>query len=510
MPLPMDVNPENLRYILGLKVRKYRQSKGFGLKELAQASGLSVSYLSEIEKGRKYPKPDKILKLAEGLGVPFDELVSLRVDEELGAVRDLFSSPFIREFPFHVFGIEPEAILDLVTEVPSRAGALLRTFLEMGRTYDVRVEHFLFAALRSYQYMFKNHFPAIEKKAAAFLAAHGWEGETTLGEAQLRQVVEEELGYEVDYEGLDRFPALRGLRSVWIDGERPRLLINGRLLARQKAFILGREIGYPVLKLKERSTTSSWLQVRSFDQVINDFQAAYFAGAVLLQKPLLVADLERFFRRRKWSAKAFLKMMGRFRATPETFFYRLSQIVPVAFGLEAIFFVRFNNEVGTPQVRLTKILNMSEVPVPHGVGLNEHYCRRWPGLKLLQELAAAGIDAADEVRIAVQRSHFLNDDTEFFVISVGRPLALTEGVNSSISLGFLMDGAFKRRVRFWNDPAVPRIDVNLTCERCGLEDCAERVAPPDLAEATANHRARERQLEALIEEVQASRAADGR
>ena len=43
-----------------------------------------------------------------------------------------------------------------------------------------------------------------------------------------------------------------------------------------------------------------------------------------------------------------------------------------------------------------------------------------------------------------------------------------------------LDDNFKQSVRFWQDPAVPRVEVNLTCERCPLTtaECRERAAPP--------------------------------
>ena len=49
----------------------------------------------------------------------------------------------------------------------------------------------------------------------------------------------------------------------------------------QKKFILAREIGYQVLGLKERAMTSAPERVDSFEQVLNDFKASYFAGALL-------------------------------------------------------------------------------------------------------------------------------------------------------------------------------------------------------------------------------------
>ena len=111
-----------LKFILGIKLRNLRQAKRLSLKELARRAGLSISYLSEIEKGKKYPKPEKLLKLSRALGVTFDELVSLKVQEELGPLRDVFSSDFVREFPFELFGLQAENFLSLVRRRPTRRG----------------------------------------------------------------------------------------------------------------------------------------------------------------------------------------------------------------------------------------------------------------------------------------------------------------------------------------------------------------------------------------------------
>ena len=49
----------NIHYILGMKLRNFRQIKGYGLKELAALTGLSASYINEIEKGKNIQKQKK-------------------------------------------------------------------------------------------------------------------------------------------------------------------------------------------------------------------------------------------------------------------------------------------------------------------------------------------------------------------------------------------------------------------------------------------------------------------
>ncbi len=496
----MDIQPEHLRYILGLKVKRRRQELGLGLKDVALKAGLSVSYLSEIEKARKYPKPDKLLRLASALDLGFDALVSLKLEGELGPVESLVRSRFLQDFPFEMFGLRAEDLLDLVSGDPDRAAALVRTVAEVGQTYDVRVEHFLSAAMRSLQQMRGNYFEEIEAAAANFAAEQGWNDSTIVSEDMLRGLLERRYGYRIDAERLAAEPALSALRSVRVEEGDPNFFVNGRLVPAQRAFAFGRELGYIALGVEERSTTSSPVAVISFEQVINDFRAAYFAGALLMPRARFANELEIFFRRDTWSADAALALLAGYPVTPETFLYRLTQIAPGCLGLGELYFMRFAHETGSGHFTLTKNLNMSRVPVPHGVGLNEHYCRRWQSLRLLGDRTLEG--DPEQVILAAQRSHFVDQDSTFLVLTLARPLALANATRTSISIGLLLDDALRAKVGFWNDPAIPDVEVNLTCERCALTDCAVRAASPDLVEARSRQEA---QAVALGELLQAMR-----
>jgi transcriptional regulator with XRE-family HTH domain len=44
------------RIIFGLKVRQFRQEKGWNFEELSNRTGISISYLNEIEKYRKHSR----------------------------------------------------------------------------------------------------------------------------------------------------------------------------------------------------------------------------------------------------------------------------------------------------------------------------------------------------------------------------------------------------------------------------------------------------------------------
>jgi transcriptional regulator with XRE-family HTH domain len=77
------VTERRLADYIGLTVRKLRSDRGFTLQALADESGVSKSYLGDIEKGRKNPTTDVIEAIAAALGVPARELLyHAALDEE--------------------------------------------------------------------------------------------------------------------------------------------------------------------------------------------------------------------------------------------------------------------------------------------------------------------------------------------------------------------------------------------------------------------------------------------
>ncbi|MFN7962377.1 MAG: XRE family transcriptional regulator [Thermoanaerobaculia bacterium] len=495
---------EALRYTLGLKLRALRRERGLQLSQLAERAGVAVSYLSEIEKGKKFPKPEKLLTLAAALEIPYDELVSQRIEGQMGTVRTMVESSWFRQFPFHLFGIEGEDVFSLVTRDPDRAGALLRTFLEIGMAYDLDVEQFLLAALRSYQQLNHNSFEDLEQAALELRRLARLPAFPPPDSDTLLRVLVSRWGYEVDSVSLQKEPELRFLRSLYLPGPPRRLLVNGRMLPSQVAFVLAREIGFRHLGLEDRPATSSWLKVESFAQVLHNFRASYFAGALLLDRERLCRDLAKVFGRERYSPEALLRLLTLYRATPETLFHRLTELLPRRFGLEELFFLRFSHPQGADQPRLTKLLNLSRVAVPHGLRLGETYCRRWPALSLLK--TGSGVDPASTL-VDASYLRFQSGQAEFLTFTASRPLALNPNARSSVALGLLANDALRAGLRLAGDPELPRLDVDLTCERCPLapDACAERAAPPRLFRAREEGERRERAVRELTARLSSQR-----
>lgn len=121
-----------------MKVRQARTENGLTLSEFASQCDLSPSYVTEIEKGRKYPRADKIIKIAETLGKEYDDMVSIKLAPSLTYLESTLSSTILQKFPFGEFGLEAGDLVNLLTREPERASALLHAILEMIRRYDVK------------------------------------------------------------------------------------------------------------------------------------------------------------------------------------------------------------------------------------------------------------------------------------------------------------------------------------------------------------------------------------
>ena len=156
------LNQDKLRLIFGLKIAYLRQQKGLNYQQLAELTDMSQSYVHEIEKGKKYPKADKILALAKALGTSYDELVSIHASKKLQPIIELLESEFFQVFPLEMFGISPDKLMELFTNTPDKINAFISTIIKIARNYQMQTESIYTAALRSYQDMNDNYFEDIE------------------------------------------------------------------------------------------------------------------------------------------------------------------------------------------------------------------------------------------------------------------------------------------------------------------------------------------------------------
>jgi hypothetical protein len=214
--------------------------------------------------------------------------------------------------------------------------------------------------------------------------------------------------------------------------------------------------------------------------VLNNFKASYFAGALLIHRLRIVKELHTFFAQTTWKGDFLVDLMNQFNATSEIFLHRMTNIAPRYFGLNQLFFLRFDNVPGENRFMLTKEIHLSKLHTPHGT-TTEFYCRRWVSLTILQDLAEIQRAGKYEKPLcAAHISQYMRSGNEYLVLAIARPTHLYDHVNTSVSIGFLMNDALRNTVKFLRDPNLHIKLVNETCDRCGALDCNVRMAEPTI------------------------------
>ncbi len=467
----MNNESDFIKTVFGLKLRQQRQKKEWSLQDLADKTKLSKSYLNEIENGKKYPKHDKILQLAEVLHCKFDDLVSTKLDKNLAPFGELLQSDFFKEIPLDLFGINKNTLINIISEAPKQITAFINTLIEISQNYNLGKERFYFAVLRSFQELHDNYFPEIEEIAQNFAAENNLKLGKNINIQHLEEILTKTFGYEIKSENFENHGTLNNLRSLYIP-EKKLLLLNQLLDENQKTFIFAKEIGFNALKLTPRPNTYSWLDFTSFDELLNNYYASYFAGCILIPKEELVEKLEDFFDENEWNSQKLADLISHFTNSPETFYYRLTNILSSEFGIKDLFYLCFVKKKDTDKIQILKELHLNQQQAPHANSMNEHYCRKWIAIKNLKELKE------NETLTSAQISHYKDSGLSYLVLSTSHKNPFSDGTNRSYCIGILLNSNSLKKIKFAKSTTVKSENVGVTCETCSIIDCDVRKTPP--------------------------------
>jgi hypothetical protein len=462
-----------IKLIFGLKLKQIRTDKELSLFGLSKLSGLSKSYLNEIEKGKKYPKPDKIALLSDNLEVPYDEMVSLKLDKNLAPIGEILQSKLLKEIPLELFGIQESTMIDIISNAPSKVTAFISTIIEIAKNYNFSRESFYLASVRSFQEANNNYFDDLEQSVLAFAKTYQVDLTQPLKSKELEDILVEEYGYKINSTELTSHIELDNLRSVFVPKTKT-LLLAKHIDDAQKTFIYAKEIAYNYLNIEERLYTFSWIKFENFDQVLNNFYASYFAGALIIPRTRLVSELKTLFSKKSFKSKDFESIITNYNASPESIYHRLTNILPKDFNLKSLFFLRFSYKKGAENFKLTKELHLSKQQSPHANESNEHYCRRWVSLKVLKQ-----ITNADKPHVFdIQKSDYPKEGKRYLVLSSATQDPFVSDSYRSVSIGIQINNQLKRKIAFAGSKSIKTTQVGVTCERCAIKDCNVRQAQP--------------------------------
>ncbi len=491
----MAVEEEYIRLIFGLKLKQIRTERTLSLFGLSKLTGLSKSYLNEIEKGKKYPKTDKIVLLSEALDVPYDHFVSLKLDKNLAPIGEILQSKILKEIPLEVFGIKESNLIDIIANAPVKVNAFISTLIKIAQHYSVTRESFFLAALRSYQEAQNNYFDDIESLVEEFSKAYHIDLTKKVSTNELEEILLEEYEYTINNEELDLHENLQELRSIFI-AKNNTLLMSTFIDESQKRFIYAKEIAYNYMNTTDRLYTFPWIKFGNFDQVLNNFLASYFAGALLIPKNRLIDEVKAFFQSTSWNQDIFITLMNHFTNSPETFYQRLTNILPKQFHFKNLFFLRFTHNIGKSTYTLNKELHITQQQAPRANESNEHYCRRWVSLRTLDTLAK---QPKQKHIFDIQISDYPDSNSQYLIFSSATVDPFKKNSNRSVSIGILISPHLKKHIHFLEDPAIKTVQVGVTCETCAIENCKERVVESSQLERKKRHKKIENIVDTIMD-----------
>jgi len=87
---------KELRAVFGKNVRLYRNRRNWSQADLAEYANISINFLGDIERGKKWPHPDTLSKMADALEVKAFELF-LEEDTAVNRKTQILMNRFIKD-----------------------------------------------------------------------------------------------------------------------------------------------------------------------------------------------------------------------------------------------------------------------------------------------------------------------------------------------------------------------------------------------------------------------------
>jgi transcriptional regulator with XRE-family HTH domain/Zn-dependent peptidase ImmA (M78 family) len=486
-----------VKLIFGLKIQHLRQEKSLSYQQLSDMTSLAISYLHGIEKGKKYPKADKILALAQALDTDYDYLVSLEPTKKLRPIVALLRSDFLKIFPLETFGISTTKLIELLLQAPEKVNAFISTVLKITRNFNMQGEDFYKAALRSYQDLHDNYFPDIETATQRFRKTHHLDQEGVLSIAALEGLLAAVYNIKVDRIYLSSNKDLKHLRSVYHPKAKI-LYLGSNLNAAHERFLLAKELGFQTLAPEERPYETRMLEIESFEKLLANFHASYFAVALIIPYAVIAAHLDEMREWRNWEGEKMLSWLDLHGVTSEMLLQRFANILPHYCGVKQLFFMRFYTGYDMQKFIVTKEMHLSQLHDPHANQRDEHYCRRWIGIGLIRRLKAEqGVGKADGPIIGAQISRYWDTPNAYFCVCMAKPTRDNPDNSSSVMIGLLVNDQLRDTFPFLADPSIITKDVHTTCERCPILDCGARAVPPVFLQRQLRKKAINKALKAM-------------
>ncbi len=455
--------PEMKSVRIGGKLRRLRQEKKLSQSQMAEALGISPSYLNLLEGNQRPVTVRVLLTLAERFQVDISELAS-DSDQRLSTeLMEAFSDPF-----FDDHDVKTSDIKDVVAGLPALSRAVLdlyknyRRTQELGSDGELRDETETSPAgipseeINEFLQKKLNHFPELEQAAETL-----WE-ENGFALHSLAQDLIELLSkkYAVDVE-ISASTAMEGMLRRYNPLTR-RLQLSEMLPLPSRTFQLAHQIGFLGFRREiDIGASGGKFTSAEADALARTALANYFAGAVM-------APYSRFAEAARLTRYDLNILQHRFGLSFEQVCHRLTTL-------------RRAGDEGIPfhLIRVDIAGNISKRFSASGIHIARFgaACPRW---NVYDAFATPGM-----LRVQVSK---MPDGAQFFCVAqtvtpAGRSTirgGLPQRVGTlSIGLGCTLNHA--RDIMYadglhLDDPQIIT-PIGVSCRTCPRDDCTDRAVP---------------------------------
>ena len=446
---------------IGGRIRRLRRQRRLSQADLAQALGISASYLNLIEHNRRKVTVPLLFSIAGHFGVEPGELVESDEGRLVGDLMEAFGDDIFADSDLTNLDIR-----DLANANPAAARAVLRLYDHFKLASngaapkqapgETEPFHLATDAISDFLQENANHFPALEDTAERVRADIDNSGDSF--EVGLRTYLFNVLGLEV------RLASLPHGIARQLNAERRQVLVSDLVPAETASFLLAQQVGQLVAEADiAEIIADSALPEGDAPVLARNVLSAYFAAALIMPyAPFLKAcrdyryDIERLGRR--------------FGASFEQVCHRMTTLQRKGASGIPLHLVR-TDIAGN----ISKRFSLSGIHIPRHSGA----CPRW-------NVYAAFM--APE-RINVQLSQ-MPDGQQFFCIA----RTITKGDYRhnaprrylSVGLGCAVHHAKEMVYSDGMDLTSPQqiVPIGVGCRICPRMECGQRAHPP------ADHRFR--------------------
>ncbi len=432
----------------GPAVRKLRRDAGLTQAAMAEALGISPSYLNLIEHGQRPLSATVIVRLAERFGFDAAKLGAATVPGGLAALRRRLADP-----RFADLDIGSREVEEWLESAPATATAFIRLFDAAGdATAPAAAEAPEVNAVRRAIEKWRNHFPDLDARAEELADELRLAGGDLYGTIAERLRTRHQLGIRI-------LPAdVMPDRLRWLDWHARQLMLNELLRPASRTF----QAAATLAQMESKDEISALVAGAEFAEpaaarLFERHLIQYFAAALMM-------PYGRFLRACDATGYDLLLLQRRFGAGFEQVAHRLTTLQRVgARGLP--FFMLRIDRAGQGSKRYA---GASQSPLVDG----DARCPLWG---VHEAFARPGEVIADLVE--------LEDGSRWFTQSrsVAAPGATGGGTPARFAVCIGVDAkvaaplAAARGIDLMRSPATP---IGLGCRRCTRSGCVQRSMPP--------------------------------